>query len=63
MTKQDKIFAVLRKLDYEWGKKGSSFSQVVKQFMKAGSEFDDTISDDQIIENIKSIYPDDKEVK
>ena len=34
MTKQDKIGAILRKLDYEWSKKGATFCDVVKNFTK-----------------------------
>lgn len=59
MTKQDKIFATLRKFDNEWNKKGMTFCEVVKKF--CGGEFRD-MTDDEVIQNIKDITID-KEIK
>jgi hypothetical protein len=60
MTKQDKIGVVLRKLDYLWSVKGYTFCKAVKEFLKASQEFDDNITDDEIINNIKDLFPDEK---
>lgn len=59
MTKQDKIGATLRKFDAEWSKKSKSFCQIVKEFTKGNLE----LTDDEIIQNIKDIFPDEKQIK
>jgi hypothetical protein len=60
LTKQDKIGVVLRKLDYEWSKKGKTFCSVIRDFTKS-EELTKDITDDEIIDNIKDICPDEKE--
>jgi len=52
MTKQDKIGATLRKLDYIWNIKGMTFCGAVKQLL--GGEFEE-MSDDELIQKIKDI--------
>lgn len=59
MTKQDRIGATLRKLDWLWNKRGMTFCQAVKEITKGNLE----LTDDQILENIKDLHPNEKQDK
>ncbi len=57
MTKQDKIGTTLRKFDYMWSKKSETFCQIVKKITDGNLE----LTDDEVLEKIKDIFPDEKE--
>lgn len=64
MTKQDKIGATLRKLDYLWNKRGMTFCKALKEIL--GDDLiikQEDITDDDIIEKIKDIHPNEKDNK
>ena len=59
MTKQDRVGTTLRKFDYLWSKKGKTFCQVIKEITSGNLE----LTDEEILSNIKDIFPDEKEPK
>jgi hypothetical protein len=61
MTKQDKVFTTLRKLDYIWHKKGYTFCKALKELLGEDLSLAKEFTDDEIIIKIKDICPDEKE--
>jgi len=57
VNKQDTVGTVLRKFDYMWSKKSKTFCQIVKEITEGNLE----LSDEEISERIKHIFPDEKE--
>ena len=57
MTKQDRVGVTLRKIDYLWSKKGKTFCQVIKEITSGNLE----LSDDEILDKIKDVFPNEKE--
>ncbi len=60
MSKDEKIFCVLRKCDHLWHKKGYTFLDVLKHIYGEEIEFKREISDDELILIMKDICPDEK---
>lgn len=59
MTKQDRIGTVLRKFDHLWQKRSMTFCEVIKQITKGNLE----LTDEEITEALKEIFPDEKNPK
>ena len=59
MTKQDRVGVTLRKFDYMWSKKGKTFCSIIKEITDGNLE----LTDDEVLEKIKDIFPDEKENK
>lgn len=64
MNKQDTIGVVLRKFDYLWNKRGWHFCDIVKYLYPENFEkgnFPKEITDDELIQRLKDVHPNEKE--
>jgi len=59
MTKTDRIGTVLRKFDHLWQKRSMTFCQVIKEITKGNLE----MTDEEITESLKNVFPDEKQEK